>query len=181
MDYDAYRLSFLPTYYIESKYDDYARFKGLFDIESNNHRDSGDSQVFYLQDYEYPVIIDSTEEYVEYLKKHLTNLPYKNIRHKKSWWVDYPKHSYAGLHAHQPGNQITCILFLDDYKEDLDHPHAGYLYAVLGNSGEVTYQEWKPEAGTLVILDGRVWHGTYPTRHKRSVFVVDLEYDLGDF
>lgn len=180
MNCNAYQLSLLPTFFIESKYKDYAKLKKLFDLESNSHRDSGDSNVFYLQNYNYPAIIDNKKEYLEHLKKHLRTLPYTNIRHAKSWWVDYPKNSYAGLHSHQPGNQVTCILFLDEYKEEEKHPHAGYLYAVLGNGGEITYKEWKPEAGKLVILDGRVWHGTYPTKHKRSVFVVDLEYDLGD-
>ena len=180
MNYDEYVHNLIPLWYNTSRYNEYKKFQKLFDLESESHRDSGDSQVFYLQNYEYPFIIDSGE-YLEYLKKHVNSLPFENIRHTKSWWVDYPKHSYAGLHAHQPGRNFTCILFLDDYIEEEDHPHAGYLYTVLNNENKITYEEWKPEAGTLVIMDGRVWHGTYPTRHKRRVFVVDFEYDIGEF
>lgn len=180
MNIDDYASSLLPMYYIETKYDHYKKFKRLFELESNSHRDSGDSNVFYLQNYEYPAIIDN-EEYMNYLKTCVSHLPYKNVRHKKSWWVDYPEHSYAGLHSHTPGKNFTCVLFLDDYKEDEYHPHAGYLYAVLNNGNKITYEEWKPEAGKLIILDGRVWHGTYPTRQQRKVFVVDFEYDIGEF
>jgi len=178
MDEDVYNL--IPLWYNTSRYNDYNKFKQLFDIDAQGHRDSGDSHVFYLQNYEYPAIIDNGE-YLEYLKKHVTSLPIKNVRYAKSWWADYPEHSYAGLHAHQPGQTFTCVLFLDDYIEEDEHPHAGYLYAVLNNNNQITYQEWKPEAGTLVLMDGRVWHGTYPTRHKRRVFVVDFEYDTGEF
>lgn len=181
MDYDDYVHSLLPLWYNTSEYNDYKKFHKLFDLESESHRDSGDSNVFYLQNYEYPSIIDSECEYIEYLKKHVTSLPIENIRHAKSWWVDYPVHSYAGLHSHTPGRQFTCVLFLDDYVEDQEHPQAGYLYGVMNNDNVITYQEWKPEAGTLVIMDGRMWHGTYPTRHKRRVFVVDFEYDIGEF
>jgi hypothetical protein len=180
MNFDEFELSLLPTWYVETEYKDYAKFKELFDIDSNKHRDSGDSNVFYLQNYEYPSIIDN-EEYLNFLKEHIGKEPFKNIKHSKSWWVDYPENSYAGMHSHTPGRNITCILFLDDYVEEEQHPHAGYLYAVLDSDIGITYQEWKPEAGKLVILDGRVWHGTYPTKHSRSVFVVDLEYELGDF
>jgi len=177
---DEYAYNLTPTWWVESEYQNYEKFKNLFDLEAETHRDTGNSNVFYLQNYEFPSTIDNGE-YLNYLIKHVERFPYTNVRHKKSWWVDYPENSYAGLHSHTPGMQFTCILFLDDYIEDEDNPHAGYLYAVFGNEGQVTYEEWKPEAGKLVILDGRVWHGTYPTKHKRRVFVVDFEFDLGDF
>ena len=181
MEFDDYVHSLSPLWFNTSYYKDYDKFKKLFELESESRRDSGDSVVFYLQNYEYPSIIDSEKEYIKYLKQHVEKMPFKNVVHKKSWWVDYPKHSYAGLHSHTPGRQFTCVLFLDDYVEEKDHPHAGYLYGVLNNNNRITYEEWKPEAGTLVIMDGRMWHGTYPTRHKRRVFVVDFEYDMGEF
>lgn len=178
---DEYLYGLIPLWYNTSRYENYKKFQKLFEIEAEFHRDSGDSQVFYLQNYEYPVIIDNDKEYLEHLKKHVRRLPFKNIRHAKSWWINYPKHSYTGLHSHQPGKQFTCVLFLDDYIEEENYPHAGYLYAVLNNENQITYEEWKPEVGTLVLMDGRVWHGTYPARHKRRVFVVDFEYDIGEF
>jgi hypothetical protein len=30
----------------------------------------------------------------------------------------------------------------------------------------------------MVIMDGRVFHGTYPTLNERKVFVVDFTYDV---
>ena len=29
----------------------------------------------------------------------------------------------------------------------------------------------------MVIMDGRVFHGTYPTLNERKVFVVDFNYN----
>lgn len=179
MDFDTYAHSLLPTYYIESKYDSYNDFMQLFDIEAESHRDSGDSTIFHLHNWEFPAIISN--DYQEHIKKHVKNLPYKNIQHSKSWWIDYPKYSYAGMHSHTPGRQFTCVLFLNDYIEEEKYPHAGYLYATLNNDNRMSYQEWKPEAGKLVILDGRVWHGTYPTQQQRKVFVSDFTFDVGEF
>jgi hypothetical protein len=28
----------------------------------------------------------------------------------------------------------------------------------------------------MVIMDGRVFHGTYPTTNERKVFVIDFDY-----
>tara|TARA_B100000900_G_C20602472_1_gene726304 strand:- start:3167 stop:3706 length:540 start_codon:yes stop_codon:yes gene_type:complete len=179
MDLNDYAHGLLPLYFIESAYESYKNFLKCFDMDSESHRDSGDSTTFYLQNYEYPAIVDN--EYINFVKKHVANLPYENVQHSKSWWVEYPAHSYAGMHSHTPGRQFTCVLFLDDYIEDEQHPHAGYLYAVLNNENKMTYQEWKPEAGKLIILDGRVWHGTYPTRQRRRVFVTDFTFDVGEF
>jgi hypothetical protein len=73
------------------------------------------------------------------------------------------------------------VLFLNDYIEEEKYPHAGYLYATLNNDNRMSYEEWKPEAGKLIILDGRVWHGTYPTQQQRKVFVSDFTFDVGEF
>lgn len=179
MDFDTYAHSLLPVYYVEGVYSDYKNFLNCFDLDSDSHRDSGDSTIFHLKNWEYPQSID--DNYIDFVKKSVAKMPYKNIQHSKSWWIDYPTHSYAGMHSHTPGRQFTCVLFLDDYIEDEQHPHAGYLYAVLNNNNTMSYHEWKPEPGKIIILDGRVWHGTYPTRQKRKVFVTDFTFDVGEF
>lgn len=179
MNFDNYAHSLMPTYFIESSYKDYKNFLKCFDLESESHRDSGDSTIFHLQNWKYPATID--DNYLEYIIDNISKLPYKNIQHSKSWWIDYPEHSYAGMHSHTPGRQFTCVLFLDDYIADEEHPHAGFLYAILNTNNDITYKEWMPEAGKLIILDGRVWHGTYPTRQPRKVFVTDFTFDVGEF
>ena len=44
-------------------------------------------------------------------------------------------------------------------------------------NNEITYLTHNPIEGKVVIMDGKVFHGTYPALEDRHVFVVDFEYE----
>ena len=96
---------------------------------------------------------------------------------KKAWGVKYPPGAYSGLHSHQPGKQLTSVLFLDTPKPSVEYPLAGCLTTLQPTNSEIQYLTHKPIEGKMVILDGKVWHGSYPTLEDRHVFVVDFEYE----
>lgn len=159
---------------IISKYDNYKDFHALFSIDSNKHRDHGGNVVYYLNDYRYPSIENNFKQHIlETVKDH----PITNIKFAKSWWVDYPVGAYSGVHTHTPGKQFTCILYLTDNETTSEYPYAGSLFAVSKKYG---YKQISPQAGDLVIMDGNVWHGTYPTTSDRKVFVCDFTYEIGE-
>ena len=45
-------------------------------------------------------------------------------------------------------------------------------------TGELVSDMIKCIAGDLVIMDGKVYHGVYPTLQERRAFVVDFTYEV---
>ena len=45
-------------------------------------------------------------------------------------------------------------------------------------TGELVSDMIKCIAGDVVVMDGKVYHGVYPTLEERKVFVVDFTYDV---
>lgn len=174
-----YNMNYLSEIYssfaLDLHYNDYSHILDCFSLNENSHRDSGGSTVYYKDEFKYPYEIDTNKNYINFVKQSLTVYPFlQDVEFSKAWWVDYPLHSYNGFHSHNPGPQLTSVLFLTTSEVDDYNPHEGFLYSL--NNGD--YNEYRPVAGNLHIFDGTVWHGTYPTLQPRKVFVCDFTYRL---
>jgi hypothetical protein len=177
-DPSSERLQALDTWVVDDLYySGYKKFLKLFDNFNERHVDYGNGTLYYKKDMQYPTDIDPREEYLMFIKFQLQDLPIRIKDFKKAWGVKYPPGGYSGLHSHQPGKQLTSVLFLDTPKPSVEYPLAGCLTTLQPTNSEITYLTHKPIEGKMVILDGKVWHGSYPTLEDRHVFVVDFEYE----
>ena len=177
-DPSSERLQALDTWVVDDLYyAGYKKFLKLFDNSNDRHVDYGNGTLYYKKDMQYPTDIDPREEYLMFIKFQLQDLPIRIKDFKKAWGVKYPPGGYSGLHSHQPGKQLTSVLFLDTPKPSVEYPLAGCLTTLQPTNSEITYLTHKPIEGKMVILDGKVWHGSYPTLEDRHVFVVDFEYE----
>jgi hypothetical protein len=72
-------------------------------------------------------------------------------------------------------------MFLNTIALDAKTPLNGKLKAITMNpvTGELVSDMIKCIEGDVVIMDGKVYHGVYPTLEERKVFVVDFTYDKG--
>ena len=75
---------------------------------------------------------------------------------------------------------MTCVLFLDTLELSTQTPLNGKLKAITMNpvTGELVSDMIKCIAGDVVIMDGKVYHGVYPTLQERRAFVVDFTYEV---
>ena len=176
--FSEYLDSLYSQWRMNSFYKDYSRFLKCFDLKSNGHRDSGNSNVYYHDNFEYTYEVDPEGDFIKFIKDTVESFAIKNVQFAKAWWVDYPQHSYAGMHCHQPGKQFTAVLFLSTFEIDKHNPHAGFLYTISSKNDNMEYEEYPVIAGNLHIFDGKIWHGTYPTLQDRKVFVCDFTYEL---
>ena len=177
-DPSSERLQALDTWVVDDLYySGYKKFLKLFDNSNDRHVDYGNGTLYYKKDMQYPTDIDPREEYLMFIKFQLQDLPIRIKDFKKAWGVKYPPGGYSGLHSHQPGKQLTSVLFLDTPKPSVEYPLAGCLTTLQPTNSEIQYLTHKPIEGKMVILDGKVWHGSYPTLEDRHVFVVDFEYE----
>ncbi|MBR19758.1 MAG: hypothetical protein CMA64_06385 [Euryarchaeota archaeon] len=159
-------------------YGGYHKFLKIFEKYDDRHVDYGNGMLYYKKDMQYPIDIDPKKEYLQFIESQLAVLPIRITGFAKSWGVKYPPGAYSGLHCHQPGRQLTSVLFLDTPKPSIKYPLAGSLTTLQPTPESViNYIAHKPVAGTLVVMDGKVYHGTYPTIEDRHVFVVDMEYE----
>lgn len=169
----------LDTWVVDDLYyPGWKKFLKLFESYYDRHIDYGNGTLYYKKDMSYPTDIDPKEEYLAFIKFQLQNLPIRVKDFQKAWGVKYPPGAYSGLHSHVPGKQLTSVLFLDTPKPSITYPLAGSLTTLQPTpDSTINYIQHKPIAGKLVIMDGKVFHGTYPTLEDRHVFVVDMEYE----
>ena len=75
---------------------------------------------------------------------------------------------------------MTCVMFLNTISVSTETPLNGKLKAITMNpvTGELVSDMIKCIAGDVVVMDGKVYHGVYPTLEERKVFVVDFTYDV---
>lgn len=172
----------LETWVItDNHYPGWQKFLNLFDdTVYDTKKDLLMPYVFYTQgEMEYPDKIDPTFEFQEFIKQCLveSNLPIKMGDCLKCWGLKYPVGSYSGMHCHQPGKQLSVVLFLDDVETSELYPLAGSLVTLQPYEHDINHVRVKPTPGGVVIMDGRVFHGTYPTLNERKVFVADFAYE----
>ena len=162
----------------ELHYSGFKKFLKLFENYDSRHVDYGNGTLYYKDKMKYPKDIDPTLDYQSWIKFQLKSLPITVNNFMKAWGVKYPPGGYSGLHCHKPGQQLTSVLFLDTPKPSPQYPLAGSLTTLQPNpDSTIHYLQHKPVAGNVVIMDGKVFHGTYPTLEDRHVFVCDFEYE----
>jgi|TARA_B100001057_G_scaffold89853_1_gene86093 hypothetical protein len=170
----------IPDYWIKKdKYKDYWKFLPLFDHPKNQHVDYGGAVIQYDDDFAWPY---HSTEYLDFIKKSIEKFQFKNVKFKKCWWLTYPENTFSGLHTHEDRGQrtMTCVLFLNTISARTETPLNGKLKAITMNpvTGELVSDMIKCIAGDVVVMDGKVYHGVYPTLEQRKVFVVDFTYDV---
>ncbi len=173
----------IADYWIKkAKYSDYDKFNELFDedLGVQQHTDHGGAILKYNPDFKYPYQIDKEEKYLEFLKQTLAPFRFDSITFEKCWWIRYPEGTYSGLHTHQPLRKLTSVLFLNTLELHNDKPLAGKLKCITQNpvTGELVSDINKCIAGDVIIMDGKVFHGVYPTLEERRAFVCDFLYEV---
>ena len=174
----------IPDYWIsKDKYADYNKFLELFDSPPKSHVDYGGAIIQYNDDdFSYPYNVDQQGIYLEWIKKSIEKFQFKNVKFKKCWWLIYPENTFSGLHTHEDRGQriMTCVMFLNTISVSTLTPLNGKLKAITMNpvTGELVSDMIKCIAGDVVVMDGKVYHGVYPTLEERKVFVVDFTYDV---
>ena len=174
----------IPDYWIsKDKYADYNKFLELFDSPPKSHVDYGGAIIQYNDDdFSYPYNVDQQGIYLEWIKKSIEKFQFKNVKFKKCWWLTYPENTFSGLHTHEDRGQriMTCVMFLNTISVSTLTPLNGKLKAITMNpvTGELVSDMIKCIAGDVVVMDGKVYHGVYPTLEERKVFVVDFTYDV---
>jgi hypothetical protein len=172
----------LETWVItDNFYPGWKRFEKLFDDTIyDTKKDKLMPYVFYTQgEMNYPDTVDPELDFQEFIKKCLlqSSLPITMGKCLKAWGLKYPPGSYSGMHCHQPGKQLSVVMFLDDVETTELYPLAGSLVTLQPFEHGINHVRIKPTPGGVVIMDGRVFHGTYPTLNDRRVFVADFEYE----
>jgi|TARA_X000000950_G_C13674992_1_gene561528 hypothetical protein len=173
----------LETWVItENFYPGWEKFLKLFDDKIyDTKKDKLMDYVFYTQgEMEYPEAVDPELDFQKFIKKCLieSELPITMGKCLKAWGLKYPPGSYSGMHCHQPGRQLSVVMFLDDVMVSEQYPLAGSLVTLQPFEHEINHVRVRPTPGGVVIMDGRVFHGTYPTLNNRRVFVCDFSYEV---
>lgn len=173
----------IPDYWIKkAQYGSYKDFLPLFDnnLGTQEHTDHGGAVLRYNPDYKYPYQVDKEEKYQKFIKGILAPFRFKDIKFEKSWWIKYPAGTYSGLHTHLPLRKLTSVMFLNTIDLHDDKPLAGKLKCITMNpvTGELVSDLVKCIAGDVIIMDGKVFHGVYPTIQERKAFVCDFLYEV---
>lgn len=171
----------LTTWVVDgNRYPTYKKFEQLFTDYDKKHKDYGNGWLHYKNDMAYPTDIDGTLDFHRFIKACIADsgLPIKVLDFKKAWGVKYPPGAYSGLHSHTPGKQLTAVLCLNHIEQDDTYPLAGSLVTLQPTDHEINYVQHKLKPGDCVIMDGKVYHGTYPTLNDRRVFVCDFDYEI---
>ena len=86
----------------------------------------------------------------------------------------FPTEKYKQL------QQKVCFLVLCSWIHEptRDNPFNGCLYTIMQDPNGYTYDhKFHPTPGKVVVMDDRVWHGTYPTEDLRRCLVWDFDID----
>ncbi|MBR19759.1 MAG: hypothetical protein CMA64_06390 [Euryarchaeota archaeon] len=173
----------IADYWISKcKYPDWKDFLPLFTEHTSykTHTDHGGAELSYNKDGKYVHQVDKDHKYEKFLKNELAPFRFESIEFEKCWWIKYPVGAFSGLHTHLPLRKLTSIMFLDTLELLDDKPLAGKLQCVTQNpvTGELIGDINKCIAGDVIIMDGKVYHGVYPTLEERRAFVCDFIYEV---
>jgi hypothetical protein len=110
-------------------------------------------------------------------------LPFQLDIIKEVWCNEYNKHGFQTAHRHgmdvldPHGGLLTCVIYFDDVPPLEDNQVNGCLFTLMpAPSGHQYYEEIPSKRGRVTVMNGEVWHGAYPTEHKRRCLVVDILY-----
>ena len=168
-----------------SRYPQYKEFEVLFDQIIADDESTGtttvDGEQIYIpkDNQDYQRIQDRFFLWLE------QQLAFKNITEFKcieSWIIYYQKGGYQGLHVHQGDmdkNTFSAVIHLDDVPiyHNTKNKFNGMLFSIMPEpTGYQHPQHFPSVQGGIVCLEGKVWHGVYPTDSIRRTVVYDIEY-----
>jgi len=102
-----------------------------------------------------------------------------------AWTINYFPGGWQAGHFHSTNkmNQqnkrfASSVMFFDDIRPTKKNKQNGCLYTLMQDPSGYTYDhKFHPTPGRVVVMDDRVWHGTYPTEDNRRVLVWDFDYE----
>jgi len=110
-------------------------------------------------------------------------LPFELGAIKEAWCNEYYKGGFQTAHRHgmdildPNGGLMSCVIYFDDVPLEERNEVNGCLFTMMPTpSGYQHYEEIPSQRGRVTIMNGEVWHGAYPTQHKRRCLVVDILY-----
>jgi hypothetical protein len=176
------------NWFFDVQYPNYKKFLDLFDIDKRPSykyklpTGSLDADSYSDADFAYPHDIDQGE-YAKFITDTVQEqFPIKDVKLLRTWWVHYPafKNTFVGVHRHESPNVFTTVLFLEGHVSGNHMLEPGTLFAIVADGQKTKMEQWEPVPGTVVLMDGMVYHGTYPTQFDRKVLVCDFEYNIGE-
>jgi len=183
-----YRDNVQWNWVMQQHYPGYQRFLKLFNEEERKSYKmklpAGSLAVNSYNDenFDFPHDVDPDGHYEKFVLSVLQqHFPIYNLKHRRTWWLHYPKfeHSFVGVHRHEGERVLTSVLFLESNLTENNMNEPGTLFAITQENDRTNeLHEFLPVPGQCVIMDGMVYHGTYPTQFDRKVLVVDYDYEI---
>ena len=162
---------------IETVYPDFEGLLPLFDNHTDNRKKdtaTNNGTQFYYSNDETIYFAQDIKNYINYVFLNLGS-PITAGNLVNCWSIKYNKHGWQALHNHaRPGEIISCILYFDT--NETDNHSDGAFYAVMPEAdGEQFVHVCPYWAGKMVLIDGSVWHGSYPTQAERRILAIEYE------
>ena len=126
---------------------------------------------------------DLKNDYLDWVlsKVQSFTLPINKLKVIRAWTITYNKNGYQGIHVHTGDmnyKTFSVVLHMDDVITTKENKYDGVLFTLMPEPNGYQHPgHYLSQAGGVVMLDGRVWHGVYPTSTQRRSFIVDFEYE----
>ena len=170
---DNFYITNTNQFVLETEHDDWEKYLNVF-AEAFQRTEFPDRVQYSL----YPSQLDITSWVDKKLKQHLNYGI--NITPHEAWAIEYKDGGYQAVHNHtQQPNLISIIMFFDTIKDEQKvQPTDGCTYTLMPHTeGNQVCLHFNPYPGKVVIMDGKVFHGTYPCKAPRRCFVVNFKFD----
>lgn len=119
--------------------------------------------------------IELTNDIRDYVNTHLSthSAPFKLGERLLAWNIEYMENGWQAIHNHSPAGKSVSVVLCVEGKVG-----SGIFYFILPEpDGSINVKTIEQLPGTLIVLDGDVWHGAYPCTTNKKVFVFDFELD----
>ena len=171
---------------LHTHYPQYKEFEVLFDKIISDDQSQGtttvDGEQIYIpkDNFEYNQIQD---RFFEWLEQQFKFKNMYNLKCIESWIIYYQKGGYQGLHVHQGDmgkKTFSAVIHLDTVPilHNTKNKFNGMLWTLMPEPNGYQHPDhFASVEGGVVCLEGKVWHGVYPTDSIRRTVVYDIEYD----
>lgn len=170
---------------LHSNYPQYKEFEILFDKIIADDESEGTTTVDGEQIYipkDNPEYQEIQNRFFKWLETQFEFKGFYDFKCIESWIIYYQKGGYQGLHVHQGDmnkNTFSAVIHLDTVpiEHNSKNKFNGMLWTLMPEPDGYQHPDhFASVEGGVVCLDGRVWHGVYPTDSIRRTVVYDIEY-----
>ena len=177
---------------VSAVYPDYEDMVKLFDF-TNSDISKGSCTVDGIQkpleDKEWAVERNRYKEWLLDIFSQV-NVPIQTITERnteeqqhKAWTINYFPGGWQAGHFHSTDKVAqnnkrfaSSVMFFDNLQPTKTNKFNGCLYTTLQGPNGYTYDhKFHPTPGRVVVMDDRVWRGTYPTEDNRRCLVWDFD------